>query len=189
MKPRAHPRFAELCVRVQQAAGLVRPWSGVAYRSVAPGKADPVEMLSGQGSFHNGGRWNASKSFRAVYASATPEAATSETMACFRYHGFADHEAMPRLMVAIEFKLSRVLDLTDAAVRRKLKATLSEIKAEDWRRLQDRGLESFTQALGRAAFAAGLEGLIVPSARVKNGVNVVYLPDNRRRRSAARVRR
>jgi RES domain-containing protein len=189
MKPRAHPRFAEVSVLVQKAAGLASSWSGVAYRSVEPGKADPVEILSGQGSFHNGGRWNAPGSFRAVYASLSPELATNETMAYFRYYGFADHEAMPRLMVAIEFKLSRVLDLTARAVRRKLKVTLSEIKAEDWRKLQDRGLESLTQALGRAAFADGLEGLIVPSSRVRGGVNVVYLPDNKRRGSAARVRK
>ena len=71
---------------VQKLAALARPWEGVVYRSVAPHRAEPNEILSGEGSFQNGGRWNAPGSVRAVYAGATPEAAMAECLAYFRYY-------------------------------------------------------------------------------------------------------
>ena len=46
------------------------------------------------------------------------------------------------------------------------------------RKAQEHGRESLTQAIGRAVFSNNGEGLLVPSARVPQGVNVVYLPEN-----------
>ena len=38
--------------------------------------------------------------------------------------------------------------------------------------------ESTTQAVGRAAFAAGVQGLIVPSKPDPTGINVLIFPQN-----------
>ncbi len=53
--------------------------------------------------------------------------------------------------------------------------------------MQGEGVESLTQAIGRAVFANGGEGLLVPSARVPAGVNVVYFPENHLKTSRVTV--
>ena len=53
--------------------------------------------------------------------------------------------------------------------------------------MQDQGVESFTQAFGRAAFDVGLNGLLVPSAKVQNGINVVYFPEKCSHSTEAKV--
>ena len=65
----------------------------------------------------------------------------------------------PRLLVAIHLQLNSVLDLTNAAIRRKLGITLEEIREENWRKLQNNRVESLTQSLGRAAFESGAGGM------------------------------
>jgi RES domain-containing protein len=54
---------------------------------------------------------------------------------------------------------------------------------EDWRAIQERGHESTSQAIGRAAWRAGLEGLIVPSHARPKESNIVLFPDNLKRGS------
>ena len=54
------------------------------------------------------------------------------------------------------------------------------MQAEDWRKTQETGRESLTQAIGRAIFANRGEGLLVPSARVPGGANMAYFPENQR---------
>jgi len=178
MKVTAHPRFQELLSLIEKTPRLARRWQGIVFRSVAPDAADHVKILSGQGSFHNGGRWNAIGSVRAAYASTKPEVALTEALAHYRYYGFQDEDAMPRVTVALQFKLRKVLSLTNPNVQRKLNLRLPEIMAEDWRRIQDMKKESQSQSLGRAVAAAGFEGMLVPSAVVPSGINLVYFPDN-----------
>ena len=55
---------------------------------------------------------------------------------------------------------------------------MEELLAEDWRKVNDAGHESQTQALGRAAHEVGAGALLVPSARVLRGVNLVCFPDS-----------
>ena len=69
-----------------------------------------------------------------------------------------------------------VLDLTSAGIRRVLRVTLEELAAEDWRKLLQAGQETSSQALGRASAAVGASGLIVRSAAVPRGINVVVFP-------------
>lgn len=187
MKVTAHPRFQEWLSLIEKTPRLAGGWRGIAFRSVTPDAADHVKILSGHGSFHNGGRWNAIGSVRAAYASTKPEVALAEALAHFRYHGFKDEEAMPRVTMALQFKLRKVLDLTNPNVQRKLNLNLPEIMAEDWRRIQGTKTESQSQSLGRAVAAVGFEGMLVPSAVVRNGVNLVYFPDNTVGGSVARL--
>ena len=187
MKVIAHPRFQELLSLIEKTPGLAKRWRGFGFRSVTPDRADAVKILSGQGSFHMGGRWNAPGSVCAAYASTKPEVALAEALAHFRYNGFQDEDAMPRVTVALEFRLHKVLNLTNSKVRRQLKLDLREIMAEDWRKLQDARKESQSQCLGRAVAAAGFEGMLVPSAAVTKGINLVYFPDNAIRGGVAQL--
>jgi len=74
-----------------------------------------------------------------------------------------------RLVVAIDLDLVRIIDLTVAENLEKLSVTEEELR-EDWRKVQEQGFESFTQALGRALFEAKAKGLMARSARVENGI-------------------
>ena len=133
----------------------------------------------GQGSFLHGGRWNAPGAFRAVYGSTSDVVAVQESRANAEYAGIALPFRTPRLLVVVELALHTVLDLTAQEALERLRVTAEELRAEDWRKVQADGFESFTQSLGRAAFETGATGLLVPSARVADGVTVVYLPENR----------
>jgi RES domain-containing protein len=137
-------------------------------------------MVTGVGSARAGGRWNPRASFPTVYASLEPETAMSESMATFRYYGLSPHSALPRLFRAIEVKLAVVLDLREVPLANPLPFWVRLGLREDWRALQDHGRESTSQAIGRAAWLAGLEGLIVPSHACPKGSNAVLFPKNLR---------
>ena len=94
---------------------------------------------------------------------------------------------MRAFVVAIEIALSRVLDLTSGEILKPVGVTEEELRTEDWRKVQEQGFEPLTQALGRAIFAAKGEGLLAPSARVENGVNIAYFPKNKSRGSKVRL--
>ena len=69
-----------------------------------------------------------------------------------------------------------MLDLTSPTIHRTLHVTLTELAAENWRKLLAAGKESFTQAIGRAVAAADGSGLLARSAAVHRSVNVVIFP-------------
>jgi RES domain-containing protein len=84
---------------------------------------------------------------------------------------------MPLVMVAIRVQLSLVLDLSDGSLRRLLGISAKRMLAEDWETVQRENGEALPQAIGRLAQAHGLEGLIVPSALLKNEKNLVVFPE------------
>jgi RES domain-containing protein len=157
------------------------------YRVTTLKYRDPLEILLGQGSFLNGGRWNAIGCFRAVYGSTDDVVALAESKANADYANLPYPFREPRLIVAIEVSLCRVVDLTDRETLKVLEATEEELRREDWRKVQEQGFESFTQALGRAVFAAKAEGLLARSVRVKDGINVAYFPQNKASESEVRL--
>jgi RES domain-containing protein len=183
----AHAQFEEMRQRIADVPELLRPWKGAAYRATTLDYPSPKSILLGQGSFLHGGRWNAIGSFRAVYGSTKDTVAVAESRATADYAHVPLPFRTPRLLVAIELSLQAVLDLTAADARATLGIILEELKAEDWRKVQAEGVESFTQTIGRAVFTNGGEGLLVPSARVVFGVNVIYFPENHREASSVAV--
>ena len=187
MKVADHPQFETLQRRLQEAPELLQPWSGAAYRVTTLDYPSPKSILLGQGSYLHGGRWNARESFRAVYGSTEDTVAVAESRATADYAHVPWPFRTPRLLVAIELSLQSVLDLARAEVRRKLDLRPEQLRAEDWRQLQEQGEESLTQAIGRAVFTQGGEGMLVPSARVNGGINVVYFPENQRAMSKVTV--
>ena len=67
--------------------------------------------------------------------------------------------------------------LTDGSIRQRLQVSRERMVAEDWRRANEKGREALCQAIGRAAFDAGFEGILVPSAQDENGRNLIVFPD------------
>ncbi len=187
MKSQANPAFRRLHKKLVDEGRLLRPWKGAAYRVTTLDYPDPKSILVGQGSFLHGGRWNAIGSFRAVYGSTLDTVAVEESRATADYARVPWPFRTPRLLVAIELSLQAVLDLTNASIRARLGLTLDALREEDWRKVQEHGRESLTQAIGRAVFSNKGEGLLVPSARVPEVVNVVYLPENHRPASRVTV--
>jgi RES domain-containing protein len=153
-------------------------WTGLLYRFTSIKYASRTDLLSGEGSKKCGGRWNPLGGFKTVYGSTMAETALEESFAHHRRYGIPVQTALPRVLVAVQAHLSKILDLTRGDVRRHLAISTTRMVAEDWQSEQDQGREALTQAIGRMAFVAGLEGLLVPSAAVPSGRALVVFPDN-----------
>jgi RES domain-containing protein len=126
-------------------------------------------------------------SFETVYASTMPDTAMDKAFAHHRYFGIPIHRALPRVFVAISAKLSNVLKLTDGKVRQQLRISQSRMVGEDWRKEQDRGRESLTQAIGRAAYENGLKAILVRSAASSTGEGLVIFPANLKPNSKLKI--
>ena len=183
LKP--NPAFEQFSRRTKET--LFRPWKGTIYRVTTLKYAGARTILFGEGSYQNGGRWNAIGSFRAVYGSTNDVAALAESKANAEYANLAYPFRETRLLVAVDVVLSRVVDLTVVETLETLGVTEEELQQEDWRKVQGQGFESFTQALGRAVFAAKGEGLVARSPRVEKGTNMAYFPQNKQRGSKVRL--
>ena len=85
---------------------------------------------------------------------------------------------MPRVIVALEAELERVLDLRDGEVRRMLVVSEKRMLTERWREEQTKGCEALTQAIGRLAYDLDVQALLVPSAAMKGGSNLIVFPAN-----------
>lgn len=173
-----HEDFDRIAAGLEACLGRTTAWEGMVYRSAAPRYSGDGDIVTGLGSLRMGGRWNPPGCCRTVYASLDPETAMKEALATFRYYGWALHDAMPRIFRALDIHLGRVASLRHRRVRGHLAPWLKAALAEDWRSLQAGGQESTSQALGRAAFELGLEGLFVPSHTARARMNLVAFPDN-----------
>jgi RES domain-containing protein len=157
-----------------------------AFRSAGVKYAHESDLLSGEGAARYGGRWNP-RGVGAIYASLDPMTAVKESYHEFLRYGFAGATIRPRVFVGMKVDLECVLDLTEARTRRVLGYTVGDLVSEEWRAIQAAGEESWTQAIGRGAFAAGFEALLAPSARSRTGKILVAFPSNLRTAHAVRV--
>jgi len=179
--------FVEFSRRLKKAPEIFQPWKGTIYRVTTLRYRDPRIILFGEGSYRNGGRWNAIRSFRAVYGSADDVTALKESKANAEYANLPYPFREPRLIVAVDVSLSRFVDLTSSETLKLLNVTEEELRTEDWRKVQEQGFESLTQSLGRAVFDAKSEGLLAFSARVAKAINIAYFPQNKLRGSEVRL--
>ena len=115
-----------------------------------------------------------------VYASTDPATLSAEAHYKGLRYGWTKSDFNVRLIVGMHWELQAVVDLTAAATLKSLKVTHKAIVSCDWDAEQTAGDEPVTQAIARAAFENLAEGLIVPSARRRRGVNIVYYPSHRR---------
>jgi hypothetical protein len=67
--------------------------------------------------------------------------------------------------------------LNDTGVQSRLDVTAAQLMREPWMQLQQSGREALTQAVGRAAWTLGFEGLMVPSAENPVGLNLAVFND------------
>lgn len=150
------------------------------FRMVSPRYCKDNDIINGEGGKKASGRWNVRSVYRCTYASTTPETALKESLSRVRHDHLPDEKALPSTLVCIALKASKVLDLTDGAIRQRLRVSLKRmIDPKQWRHDNYHNHESLTQAIGRTAYLAGFEALIVPSAADQpNGTNVVIFPDN-----------
>lgn len=172
-----NPRFAEFQQIMAAHPEWLTPWSGTFFRFQTTDFSSANDLLSGEGARLRGGRWN-QPGLATVYGSTADTTALEECKANDRYYGVETKS--PRLLVAVEAQLVGVLNLTLAGIRRTLSVTLKELAAEDWRKLMQVGQESSSQALGRAAAVVGASGLLVRSAAIARGINVVVFPQAHR---------
>jgi RES domain-containing protein len=179
MKVREHPEYPRLRQSMKDALHLVMSWNGIIYRSAPPKWSAGRDMLTGVGSMKSGARFNAAETFPMVYGSTTPELAMIESLAFQRRAGLPVEHAMPLVFKAISVQVDRMLDLTNPNGLAALAVTDDQLRADAWWLARLRGEESLTQAVGRAAYANGIQALQVASAHsAGHGHNVVLLPDH-----------
>lgn len=181
-----HPDFDQLLRRIAALVAHAGSLREVVFRCSEPTYATKDDLLTGEGSRKHGGRWNPPSSFATVYAAFSDATALAESKAHFLYYGLDPVDVLPRMIVAVDVKLANVLDLTDGTVRKTLGVSATRMRGDDWRKLNRRGAESLTQAIGRAGYESGLEGLIVPAC--DGGRNVAWFLGNLRGMSKATIR-
>jgi len=144
------------------------------YRVAGPRHTTADEMLAGVGAFRAGGRWNPPDVMNAVYLSRSPETAMHESNEHYRHYRLPLSDGMPKVVIAVRVVAGAVFDMTAAA---DFPDPVANLMAEDWRAVMARGEEATAQAVGRAVFAVGLQGILVPSKPDANGMNVLLFPE------------
>jgi RES domain-containing protein len=169
----SNPRYAEFHQILAAHPEWLRPWNGTLFRFQTINYPSPKDIVSGDGAKRRGGRWNP-PGLLAVYGSDTDSTALEECKANDRYYGIVTKA--PRILVAVDAKVARMLDLTEVGIRRILNITLRELAAEDRRKLNHSGQESQSRAIGRAAANVGASGLLARSTTVHQGIKGVVFP-------------
>jgi RES domain-containing protein len=172
----AHPDHKIHFTALQRILTHATRFRGTLYRACDPTYANVRDLLTGEGSQKVGGRWNGPKTFAIVYLAQTIEGAIAESLGLPRVFGFDPAARLPLTLVAVEAQMDRVLDFTDAQVRRALAVTMTTLNRCDWRSENAAGREAVTQSLGRAAFELGFQGIIVPSAVKRTFKNLNVFP-------------
>ena len=153
------------------------------WRQSAPNWMSRAYRFTGVGAVLTGGRWNVPKVIPAVYGSTNVDTMHAEVYARAHAFGWSREDLRPQLIVAMNWKLQAVLDLTLAETLDALAVKQENLLWCDWKKDQLDGREPLTQAIARAAFECLAEGLVAPSARQPDGVNVVLFPSNLRQGS------
>lgn len=144
----------------------------------------PPEPLYYRGS-ESGARYTPRGGPAGLYLASDPATALAEVRDLIQAPGgqpLPSASRDPVTLVYVEAELGRVLDLTNATVRRALRVSRKAIMAE-WQApmlsyLAGRGPMPLTQQIGLAAHISGIvKGILFPSARWKDGLCLVVFPD------------
>lgn len=172
-----HPRRDDLLEALERSRKFFQPVNVTAYRSVELQFARSSHLLDGKGSLAHGSRWNAPKAFKTVSLCLEPLGADQEAMRRAAYYGWSADMLKPRLRVAVTTQLQSVLCMKQKAAPGLQQVLMAELLREDWRKVNDSGKESLSQAMAWAAREKGAEGLLVPSAAVESSHNLVLFVD------------
>jgi RES domain-containing protein len=177
-----HPDGARLAAALDPLVdvGALLPLAAIIYRFCLQRYAHPDTLVSGAGALKAGGRWNAPGAFRAVYCASSLELGLREYTASAVSAGTDITRLLPLAAFAVRVDLARLLDLTSPDVLAALGVTADQLVADPWSAANREGRESLCQAIGRAAFMAGVEALRTPSrhASTPGDCNIVLLPGN-----------
>ena len=171
------PEVVELFEIIESLMPTAISFNDVIVRSAGTKYANEDDFLTGNGAARLGGRWNP-KGINAVYGSTDILTATFEAYQGFIDAGFSLSSLKPRVTAGANVSLESVFDLTDGAIRRSIGFSLDDLLDEDWHAIQMSGDESWTQAIGRGCFESGFEGILVASARKRDGTNLIVFPDS-----------
>jgi len=138
---------------------------GTWFRSVPKTRA--ADILSMQGSLLFGGRYNPQGAFGGLYMSESEDDCKQEILKQVAGNPGA---LKPRVIVNLKVSLSNVLDLTDEKVQKKLGVGVADLTNPQDRRIP--------QQVGEAAFRAGFEGIVYPSATTPGAKNLLVFTDN-----------
>lgn len=151
--------------RLREALNSAISFNDICFRNVAVKYSAPDQALSTVGSQIIGGRYNFIGAFGVLYLSCDLHICLEETTHANRDGNLAAANALPRVMVAIEVRLTKVLDLTDPLIQSALGITEQTLTGTDWERIQEEEQrEAITQGIGRLAREIGFEAILVPSA-------------------------
>ena len=155
------------------------PWSRcVGYRHLLappPGATSGLpQPLWGGAAKLAGARFTPKGKFDSLYLASDPVTALTEVSALVALPGGpVPVRAAPLVIVSVDGVISRVLDLTDAAILAALGTNVQEITGT-WVKVADPP----TQTLAQAAYDSGLiAGIQYPSAKHAGGVNLMVFPD------------
>ncbi len=170
--------FAAKAVALRRTFDQPGTWN--LFRFIDPRYSSSAQIVSGEGARHAAGRWNPpGTTLRLGYSAMEPETALAETLAHARYFRLPIASTIPRVLVGLRLRATRVLDLRDGALRRRLHLSLATIVNTDWRADNRRGDEAVTQAWGVAFEAARFEAVIAPSSAFPpRGTNMLVFPGN-----------
>ena len=186
MKLAPNPRFPALADILRRQRKFFRPCQGDGFRSTTLQYARSDKLIDGKGAYQHGSRWCAPRAFWCVNLSTAVNTAWQESHANAARYGFKDAILQPRVLAGVHLKLQRVLNLIENAELAQALG-LAEALAEDWRTVNDGGSESLGQAMGRASQQLGAEAMMVPSAQVNGGTNIVVFPESLRAQSLIQV--
>ena len=144
------------------ASAALSPYSGEGWRQLSP-RHDP---LSGEGARLHGGRFNAPASFPVLYVCRTRPCALAEMHRLGERHAIGVPGLLPRHLYRYDIHLDRVLNLTDAEVRREVGVGLEVLTGPDWTTCQE---------LGANAHALGAQAILSPSAAGVDDVLAVFV--------------
>jgi RES domain-containing protein len=99
-------------------------------------------------------------------------------LAQYRRENIPEWQAMPLVVRALRVTLTLALDLTDGATRRSIRVSEQRMTSVPWTEDNLGGREALPQAIGRSAFEAGFQGLLVPSAALPHATTIVVFPGN-----------
>ena len=119
------------------------------------------------------GRWNREGVYGCLYTALTPDGALAEWAKYLRAAGVPVDASARRDLVSLDLRVEPVLDLTSAAVRRKLGVQLATITGD-----APEDLES-CRAIADLARQQGYVGILSPSAALPGSTNLNLFVDGR----------
>jgi RES domain-containing protein len=180
----SNPRYSVFLAELKKVKKPFSAWKGLLFRASPLSYAQTAKLLGGQGSFALGGRWSAAGTFSAVNTSTDQGTCIAESGASFTYYNWAPSDVRPKIVVAVRVSFLKVINLVSSrGLRSKPWLELDKLLAEDWHKVNNAKYEAQSQSFGRAAHDMGAEALLVPSVRVRGGVNLVYFPKSMGARS------